>query len=272
CLHCSGRCCSLSVLIPPTFIKKLMNVQEIWGSVVTMECKVAGSLPMSVEWTKGSRKITTSSKHKLSHVDNTVSLELKLAESGDTGEYSCKVMHLNLVSLWVLVPPSFVAEPEPQAVFPKSTVHFRSIFQGTPPFTVKWFKDDSELVTGPTCTLGLEKYSSTLELHSVGPLQDGIYSCQVSNEAGTVKSAAELLVKGVTILFFYGDNYKIMFADSTAYLQLRTTKFEDNGVYTCEAHNDAGSASCSTILTVQGQLLNGYLAFNPSIFLMLDLL
>ena len=47
-----------------------------------------------------------------------------------------------------------------------------------------------------------------------------------------------------------------MFVDSTAYLQLRTTRFEDNGVYTCEAHNDAGSASCSTILTVQGQLLN----------------
>lgn len=53
-----------------------------------------------------------------------------------------------------------------------------------------------------------------------------------------------------------GNNYKMMFVDSTAYLQLRTTRFEDNGVYTCEAHNDAGSVSCSTILTVQGQLLN----------------
>lgn len=53
-----------------------------------------------------------------------------------------------------------------------------------------------------------------------------------------------------------GNNYRVMFVDSTAYLQLRTTRFEDNGVYTCEAHNDAGSASCSTILTVQGQLLN----------------
>ncbi len=56
-----------------------------------------------------------------------------------------------------------------------------------------------------------------------------------------------------------GDNYKIMFVDSTAYLQLRTTRFEDNGVYTCEVHNDAGSASCSTVLTVQGQLLNCFI-------------
>lgn len=58
-----------------------------------------------------------------------------------------------------------------------------------------------------------------------------------------------------------GGNYKIMFVDSTAYLQLHTARFEDNGVYTCEAHNDAGSASCSTVLTVQGQLLNRYLGY-----------
>lgn len=51
-----------------------------------------------------------------------------------------------------------------------------------------------------------------------------------------------------------GNNYKIMLVDSTSYLQLHTTRFEDNGVYTCEAQNDAGSISCSTILTVQGQL------------------
>lgn len=51
-----------------------------------------------------------------------------------------------------------------------------------------------------------------------------------------------------------GNNYKIMLVDSTSYLQLHTTRFEDNGVYTCEAQNDAGCVSCSSVLTVQGQL------------------
>lgn len=78
-------------VIPPTFMRKLMNIQAIMGSVVTMECKVAGSLPVSVEWSKGKQKITKSSKYKLLHIDNTVSLELKLTGSADTGEYSCKV-------------------------------------------------------------------------------------------------------------------------------------------------------------------------------------
>lgn len=54
-------------------------------------------------------------------------------------------------------------------------------------------------------------------------------------------------------------HYKIMYVDTTAYLQLRSARLENSGVYTCEVHNDAGSASCSTTVTVQGQLLNGFL-------------
>lgn len=100
------------------------------------------------------------------------------------------------------MPPTFVTEPESQTVVPKSTVLFRSVFEGTPPFTVKWFKDDVEHITGILGTIRLENYSSSLELNSVGTLQSGIYSCQVSNEAGTVKSTAELLVTGWTTLFF----------------------------------------------------------------------
>lgn len=49
-----------------------------------------------------------------------------------------------------------------------------------------------------------------------------------------------------------GDNYRTSFVDSMAVLELRTTRFDDNGVYTCEATNDAGSISCSTTLRVKG--------------------
>lgn len=110
-------------------------------------------------------------------------------------------MSHNHFSVWVLVPPRFVAELESQAVLPKSAVLFRSVFEGTPPFTVKWFKDDVELITGPSCTIKQDRYSSSVELNSVATVQSGVYSCQVINEAGTVKSAAELLVKGWTLLF-----------------------------------------------------------------------
>lgn len=49
-----------------------------------------------------------------------------------------------------------------------------------------------------------------------------------------------------------GGNYRTSFVDSVAVLELVSTSFEDDGVYTCEAQNDAGSVSCSTTLTIKG--------------------
>lgn len=51
-----------------------------------------------------------------------------------------------------------------------------------------------------------------------------------------------------------GANAKLTFEDLSVCLQLLSAAFEDSGVYTCEVHNAAGSASCSSVLTVQGQL------------------
>lgn len=101
----------------------------------------------------------------------------------------------------ILEPPSFVLKPESQAVIPNTTVRFKSTFKGTPPFTVKWFKEDTELITGPTCFTGLEGLSCFIDLLSVGVSQSGTYSCQVSNDAGTDKCTTNLLVKGWTFLF-----------------------------------------------------------------------
>lgn len=93
-------------------------------------------------------------------------------------------------------PPSFVVLPESQATVPHAAVRFKATFTGTAPFAVRWFKDDAELLTGPTCFAGLEGPSCFLELYSVAVTQSGLYSCQVSNDAGSVRCSAELVVKG----------------------------------------------------------------------------
>lgn len=48
----------------------------------------------------------------------------------------------------------------------------------------------------------------------------------------------------------------ITFVEPTARLQLHSAVLEDSGLYTCEVHNAAGSASCSSVVTVQGQLIS----------------
>lgn len=259
---------------------------------------------------------------------------------------------------------------ESQAALPNASVRFKGTFKGTPPFTVKWFQDDTEVMTGPACFTGLEGLSCFLELYSVGVSQSGLYSCQVSNDAGSARSSADLVVKGwilfcyislscfahssssyfwaeieivVTVVFrpaarpdsllvccssgpanldllpvvttnhvlrasasltcvcfgfpeppefvlklpatklvkqgaplrlecrvrgsaplrvtWYKQDTAVSeeghcrtsFVDSVAVLELLSTSFDDEGVYTCDVHNDAGSVSCSTTLAVKGQ-------------------
>lgn len=68
-----------------------MDVQEILYSVVNLECKVFGSLPMEVQWSKDGHVISSEAKYKLAHIDNTVSLEINYFNEDDTGEYSCNI-------------------------------------------------------------------------------------------------------------------------------------------------------------------------------------
>lgn len=49
-----------------------------------------------------------------------------------------------------------------------------------------------------------------------------------------------------------GDNTRMTFDNSVGVLDIFKCSFEDNGVYTCEVQNDAGTKSCSTTLTVKG--------------------
>ncbi|XP_071198202.1 palladin-like [Salvelinus alpinus] len=88
---CKVKLIVVEQVIAPTFIKKLMEIQEVLGSVVYMECKVAGSLPISVQWTKDGSVLASKTKYQLEQKDNTVSLEIKNFEEEDTGEYLCKI-------------------------------------------------------------------------------------------------------------------------------------------------------------------------------------
>lgn len=96
-----------------------------------------------------------------------------------------------------LEPPSFLVEPESQDVLPASTVRFKGTFKGTTPLTVKWFKGDTELLTGGACYIMTEPLASYLELYAVKPTDSGKYTCKVSNVAGSVTCTANLFVKGL---------------------------------------------------------------------------
>lgn len=64
------------------------------GSSIQMECKVAGSLPISAQWFKDGSEILHSEKHRLVCHENTVSLAIADLDVSDTGNYKCKVKNV----------------------------------------------------------------------------------------------------------------------------------------------------------------------------------
>lgn len=98
-------------------------------------------------------------------------------------------------------PPVFTVKPESQDALPGSRVVFKSAFTGSPPFTVKWFREEKEVFTGGKCFMKKDASSSSLELHSLKPSDSAKYTCQVSNEAGKTDCTAVLFVKGAVSCF-----------------------------------------------------------------------
>uniref|UniRef100_A0A8C9WKI6 Ig-like domain-containing protein n=1 Tax=Scleropages formosus TaxID=113540 RepID=A0A8C9WKI6_SCLFO len=277
-------------IIAPSFLKPLREMHEVLGSFVKIQCTFSGSLPISVEWQKDGNIISAGTKYKLLQEDNYVSLDIEHLEKADGGEYVCKLT--NKAGTCECRGSLIVKGQNDKLKYIKSdtsVLKLPSTLKGTPPFTVKWFKEETELITGPSCFTGLEGSSCFLDLYTVGVPQSGIYTCQVSNDAGTARCTAELLVKEppefvlklpptkfvkqyealrleckvigtplIRILWYKnenviaeGGNYKMSFVDSVAVLEIPISRFEDDGIYTCEAQNDAGSISCSTTLIVK---------------------
>jgi len=52
---------------------------------------------------------------------------------------------------------------------------------------------------------------------------------------------------------YASDKYDISFKNNMAVLCVKDSSVSDHGVYTCEASNEAGKASCQVSLTVSGR-------------------
>lgn len=86
---CKASINVLDLIIPPSFTKKLKKMDSIKGSFIDLECIVAGSHPISIQWFKDDQEISASEKYKFSFHDNTAFLEISHLESSDSGTYTC---------------------------------------------------------------------------------------------------------------------------------------------------------------------------------------
>lgn len=130
----------------------------------------------------------------------------------------------------------------------------------------------------------------TLEFSNLNVQNKGTYSCKVTNDCGTDICYSDLIVldkpsftrrleptqtvintgarlecqvnddTSVTISWkkdgldlHSSKYYKITFEDKIAVMEILKARLKDEGNYLCTASNEAGSDSCSALLTVKGK-------------------
>lgn len=106
-----------------------------------------------------------------------------------------------LVCFCLTEPPFILQKPESMNVLPGSKVQFNVLVSGTPPLTIKWFKNKKEILSGSDCSVVKDNTSSSLELFFAKTTDSGDYVCEIQNDVGATSCQAALFVKGYLSLF-----------------------------------------------------------------------
>lgn len=86
-------------------------------------------------------------------------------------------------------------------VLPGSKVQFSVLVSGTPPLTIKWFKNKKEILSSADCNVVKDNTSSSLELFFAKTTDSGDYVCEIQNDVGSTSCQATLFVKGFYYLY-----------------------------------------------------------------------
>lgn len=193
---------------------------------------MSGSLPITVQWYKDESEIQPDDKYKITFFENIAGLEILNLVSKDSGSFTCiakneagstqcsgtlcvkgwntvscrippitrlsacSIFHSLVIIFFSTEPPCVLEKPESMNVLPGSKVHFGVLVSGTPPLTIKWFKNRKEILSSGDCYVVTDNMSSSLELFFVKTSDSGDYVCEIHNDVGSTSCQATLFVKG----------------------------------------------------------------------------
>ncbi|XP_039085354.1 hemicentin-2 [Hyaena hyaena] len=179
----------LSVHMPPSILGEEVNVSVVANESVALECRGQAVPPPVLTWRKDGRPLEPRPGVHLSA--DKARLEVSRAEVEDAGRYTCEALnqagrsekHYNL-NVWV--PPVFPSrEPRTLTVTEGHPARLSCECRGVPFPKISWRKDGQPLPGEGNSLEQVLAAGRLLYLGQAQPAQEGTYTCECSNVAGS---------------------------------------------------------------------------------------
>uniref|UniRef100_A0A8V5GDR7 Uncharacterized protein n=1 Tax=Melopsittacus undulatus TaxID=13146 RepID=A0A8V5GDR7_MELUD len=191
----SGRLVLTEGKTLPFFDIPITPVDGIIGESADFECHISGTQPIKVTWAKDNQEIRTGRNYQISYVDNTAHLTILRVERGDSGQYTCYASNevgkdsctAQLTVKERKSPPTFTKKlSEAVEETEGNELKLEGHVAGSQPLTVAWYKNNQEVHSSPHCEISFRNNTLILHIKCVEQSDSGLYTCKVSNEAGSV--------------------------------------------------------------------------------------
>jgi YD repeat-containing protein len=241
------------------------------GESVTFNVVSNEELPTTYQWYKNGSLIDGATS---------TSLTINPIDSGDAGNYysavtnQCDVVNSATATLTVLTPIAISSHPQSQSPCIGDSIQLQVVASGSNQ-TYQWSKD-SQIIQGAT--------SNTLSLNTLDQDDEGLYTCEVSNDCGTQTSSAATVIvleplaitqqpvgesicvgSEVTLVvsatgpppitYQWYKDVSLLTGETGASLTILDAQETDEGIYECQVTNACGTVgSDPAALTWDGQL------------------
>ena len=299
-ISCTGKLSVKEKIKKPSFLEVLRDIEVTENTDVRLEVRVQGTEP-DIDWYKNDAVIEEATS-RTEFVENEErgsyvyliygattedQATYRCTAVNEAGEVSCEgqlTVRENVIS------PRFLQRLEDKKVVEGSDVDLEVEVSGRPKPTLKWLKDDRDIVADDHIQIDTEGRIHTLTITKSRLVDGGTYSCVASNSGGRDSCSANLEVEkemhapefvvqpqGVQIveggnarfeavvsglpepeIEWFKDGklvresyrFKLEFDGNRSVLTVKDAKQTDDGEFTCTATNKVGKVSCTIELVV----------------------